>query len=324
MTLDIEIPMLGFCIPTYKRPNFLLNCVRSIIKEVRPYNLPIFIVDDSADDTNNNVLKLINDEYENVVVYKNHENIGIDRNILMSVDVCECEYAWVIGEDDLLVEGAVDKVLSIISQKNWHFIFSNYSYVSNDYHYVIKEKAIEIEDDIYLDAKDFLIEYSQSIAFIGACIINKDKWSKVAKSGYVGTYFAHVSCIFESIFGGQVILICNSLVLNRAEGSDTFSWTQEGFKVFRGWGKAIRMLEPFYGEAAIEDCLNNSNKIYRPNSLWWFSSLRASGFLNLKVWLNDLRNSNDTKIFYKIAAFLMCLIPKFIFKFLRLIYRYIK
>src|SRR5579862_8549592 len=102
---------LAVCIPTYKRPDQLQQCVRSVIAAAAPYCVPIVIVDDSTDDTNRQVIADLQAQYEYIATERNTSNQGIDRNIVRSVDLCPCEYAWILGEDDRMLPGAIRTVL---------------------------------------------------------------------------------------------------------------------------------------------------------------------------------------------------------------------
>ncbi len=105
---------LGICIPTYKRPDQLRQCVDSIIASAAPFAVPIFIADDSTDETNAEAIAEIQGRYPHVIYEKNAKNLGIDRNILHCADICRCEYAWLMGEDDRMKAAAVSTVLDLL------------------------------------------------------------------------------------------------------------------------------------------------------------------------------------------------------------------
>ena len=69
--------LLGICIPTYKRPDQLKLCIESIIQAARPFDVPIFIADDSVDTTNHAVLNHLARDYPHLFITANDENLGI-------------------------------------------------------------------------------------------------------------------------------------------------------------------------------------------------------------------------------------------------------
>lgn len=133
---------LSFCIPTYKRPELLYKTVSSIVREVRDFSFEITITDDSVDDTNKEIIEKLYQEYKYIKYYKNKQNLGIDANIINSIDLSESEYVWIIGEDDQLAPGAVTTILNILDKNSPSFLCTNYSYVNNDFTYKLNFRTL--------------------------------------------------------------------------------------------------------------------------------------------------------------------------------------
>jgi abequosyltransferase len=75
--------LLSICIPTYNRPNYLNETIKSIISQkifIETNDIEIIISDNSSDDETENVLNNYLLQYPNkIFYYKNDENIG-DKN----------------------------------------------------------------------------------------------------------------------------------------------------------------------------------------------------------------------------------------------------
>ena len=242
--------LLGICIPTYKRPDQLVQCIHSIITAARPYDVPIFVADDSADATNDAAYIELHGVYPHIYVTRNSTNLGIDRNILNSVSICTCEYAWIIGEDDRLLPSGIEEVLSLLSgldHEHWPFIYANYASVDAGIHYYLKQRVLPLQEDLIEIAEHFFIHHAWAAGFIGGCVINTKAWAKIEPAPYIGTYFAHVGIIMEMLHGFQVYLIARPQVLNRCGELRLFTWSDVTFPVAGGWRQMTRQLEPFYG-----------------------------------------------------------------------------
>ena len=113
---------LGICIPTYKRPDFLERCVMSAIKSADSRPIKIFISDDSCSNTNDFVIDKLTSLYNFIVINRNQNNQGIDQNIQTVVDMCNCDYAWLIGEDDEFVFDGIKKMYDLIQDTSLPFI----------------------------------------------------------------------------------------------------------------------------------------------------------------------------------------------------------
>ena len=144
-----------------------------------------------------------------MVYERNRANLGIDGNILRCADICPCEYAWLIGEDDRILPGGVATVLDVLERKapEVPFVYVNYTAVDDDFRVVLKERSLDLEGDRLIDAETFFERWAWSMGFIGACVVRKEDWSAVRREPYIGTYFAHVGVIMESVKAKQVCLL---------------------------------------------------------------------------------------------------------------------
>ena len=246
---------LGITIPTYRRPEWLRAAEQSMVIAARPFDIPIFLVDDSGDDTNVTGASELQREYEFIFHVQNERNLGIDRNIAKSVQVCECEYAWPLGEDDLLRVDAIDQVLQRLerNQNRPAFVSVNYTLLNEDYSAVLRERFMPIQTDGVMASEQFLRRWGWAIGFIGACVINKSLWEKVDPSPYFDTYWAHVGTIMESVQHRQVTMIAEPLVLKRIGNPRVFSWSDSTFQVVDGWKDLMTRMVPIYGEEACRD-----------------------------------------------------------------------
>lgn len=309
--------LLSICIPTYKRPALLEKTIRSALKAGKKYNIGIYIADDSVDETNMNVISKIQQEYAFIFHYRNKENLGIDANIVNSINLTTTDYCWIIGEDDLFDETAFDTVLPILSslQGNIGFVAVNYSYVNNDHTHLIQDKAIPIIQNSIVTHETFLNQYVRLIGFIGACIINKSLWKKVDATKYIGTYYAHVGTIMESTKNKNIYIVEKSLVLNRAEDITTFTWSDKAFEVFFGWETMLEILclHLSFDKTKTKHIISNNKFVF----LKTLASKRSENIYNIKVFKQYIKNNHSRNFVFKIFAFFLAIAPIGLLKVLR-------
>lgn len=269
-------PLLGIGIPVYKRPDQLRRCLASVAEAARPFDVPIYVLDDSGDDTNAAVLAAARQAYGEIRHVRNPATLGIDRNILNSVEACECRYVWLLGEDDRLTPDAVEKMLRALAGEP-AFVFANYSTVNEEVTAVLREKALPLDADAEMDAAEFFARHGWAAGFIGGCVVNRALWRTAPQAPYVGTFFAHVGVIFHSIRGRQVHLVAPPLVLNRCGAATAFTWQSVTFEVLGGWGRLMDALRPLYGDAVCSESLASFERAHGLNSLKFLLYLRAGG-----------------------------------------------
>ena len=127
--------ILSICIPTYNRAATLPNCLNSILISKRKTNLKFEIcISDNA--SNYNVKKIIKpfEKKLNIRLNRNKRNLGYAVNLLKTVSMAKGEFAWCIGDDDLLVPKALKKINSLIlKNKNIDFYYINSFHLNNNY-----------------------------------------------------------------------------------------------------------------------------------------------------------------------------------------------
>jgi glycosyltransferase involved in cell wall biosynthesis len=305
---------LSFCLPTYKRPEFLLKAVESILDTSAEYLdvVQLVIADDSTDDTNHWVIEKIKDRVENLKYIQNPTNLGIDGNILHSIDSSDGEFIWVLGEDDLVCKNAVESFLSLTNRNDYGFICSNYSYIDSEQKEIIKQNVIGISSNQEVSSLELLENYSWSFGFIGACIINKEAWGGINSSKYEGTFFAHVGTILESVKNTKILILSTSSVLNRMGSADVTTWGAEyTFEVITGWANLMKKLEAIYPKHSCDRASLQFEKKLGANSLSFLFSKRAEGIYTKEAYEKFYKNSNKSTLYHSIALFILVLSPDF-------------
>jgi len=312
----IPEPILGICIPTYKRPDQLKACVQSVICSAGEHAIPIFISDDSTDDTNEATVQQLCDSYPHIVHSRNKKNLGIDRNILRSADICSCRYAWLLGEDDRLLPGAIPYVVDVLNREEPDFLYVNYRSVDESMKIILKDRSLSLKQDDTIEASKFLERDAWSMAFIGACVVRKECWDSVTADRYIETYYAHVGRIMSYLQGKPLFRIAEPLVLNRCGSPGTFSWTDSTFEVVNGWGKLMKELKPLYGDKLCQASLESFERAHGLNNLYFLAYLRADSAFDGDLFQRIIRPSQRSGG-YKIGAWAIAQTPPIFFKGMR-------
>lgn len=168
MTLHMK---LTICIPTYDRIELLLKNIRPILSQLNQ-NVGLIIIDNASIVSVEDVIKnaYSNVELVHVRFIRNKFNVGGNVNVVRCIEECDGDWAWIIGDDDLLRNDAVEIVLraiadyptaSIINFPNNGKIKRNITRKS-----VGREKAIRDIDDfwnfLFLPSTVFRLEHMHS------------------------------------------------------------------------------------------------------------------------------------------------------------------
>jgi glycosyltransferase involved in cell wall biosynthesis len=124
--------LISVCIPTYNRPESLLNCLNSLSLQTKK-NFEVCISDNCSTE---NIKKLIK-PYKKKLKFKynqNKKNLGAALNFLKVASMAKGDFIWFIGDDDLLVNNAIEKLSYIINKnKNCDFFWVNSYYLNSEY-----------------------------------------------------------------------------------------------------------------------------------------------------------------------------------------------
>jgi glycosyltransferase involved in cell wall biosynthesis len=106
---------ISICIPTYNRAHHLVNCLQSICAAARntPGDIEVCISDNGSTDGTEEVLRRMEIGIP-LKYHRNQKNLGIPRNFLQVVDMAEGEFAWLVGDDDLLMPDALVRLSRLI------------------------------------------------------------------------------------------------------------------------------------------------------------------------------------------------------------------
>jgi hypothetical protein len=255
-------------------------------------------------------------EYSHVFHVRNEHNLGIDRNIIKSIQICDCEHAWPLGEDDLMRAGAIGQVLDILGRADPRpaFTFVNYALFNEDYSAVLRERFVPIRKDTLVPSDIFLARWAWGMGFIGACVIRRELWDRVDPSPYLDTYWAHVGVIMESIRGQDVRMIAEPLVMKRIGSPRVFSWSDSTFGVVEGWADLMRRLVPVYGERLCRDGARSFERVFGLYGRFLIYA-RGEGLYDIEGFRRRVRGSGRG-ILYIVGAWLIAYMPQGLARFL--------
>jgi glycosyltransferase involved in cell wall biosynthesis len=306
---------LAICIPTYKRPEMLKRCVESAFASADGKSIKVFISDDSISDVNLDVLGELTEKFDGIQWHRNEVNLGIDLNIQRVLAMSDCDYCWIIGEDDRFLPSAVANMFEIIQHQSHPFIFSNYQYVDETHTKVLGTPLNNLVDG-ECNVDIFIKESLWSVGFIGCCVIQRQSWQQHTGDIYNGTYFTHVGRILDMLTSQQSLYISAlAAVSNRAQGEDTFTWKKDSFGVFLGFERMCRIAAERNPSLSIPIQLAAKN--YRLNfaylSIKTTFRLRSEGAFDLRQY-QEYISQLDIEIWRKVWLFFLAITPRLIVK----------
>ncbi len=126
---------LSICIPTYNRALYLKNCLNSIARSnlQSEFEYEICVSNNNSSDETEAVVQAAQKNM-NIKYRRNSSNLGIARNFLNVVDMAEGEFAWLLGDDDLLMPNAISDLFKLIcNHPSVDFFYVNSYHLHREY-----------------------------------------------------------------------------------------------------------------------------------------------------------------------------------------------
>ncbi len=126
-------------------------------------------------------------------------NSGIDADYDNAVGQAQGDYVWLFGDDDLMLPGAVEKLLALLDRDpDLVIVDAEVRDVALDQ--VLQGGRLPFTGErayAVSDTDSLLADAGNALSFIGGTIIRRAVWLSRDRQRYYGTLFVHVGVIFQ-------------------------------------------------------------------------------------------------------------------------------
>lgn len=185
-------PLLSLCIPTYNRAPFLDTLLGRIAGQtgelVNSENLELIVSDNCSDDNTPEVVRKHIQNGSPINYIRNESNLGMDGNFVQCFRKAKGKYIWLLGDDDFLKEGALNKILQSLNRGDYGLV-----------HLDVVSKRAEAPKE-YTDSRQFISDVSYWITFISGNIVNSQYVPMIDFEKYMGTFFTLMPLYMTAAF----------------------------------------------------------------------------------------------------------------------------
>lgn len=141
-----------------------MNSFREQLASIDLSEIEIFVSDNASDDDTPQVVQSFIDQGLPITYNRNPENVGASGNFIKCMQWASGKYIWLLGDDDLLNEGAIAYILDLIRNGDYGLIHLS----------VLKNKDNLPETQEYSNRDDFWKAVSYWVTFMSGCIFLKE------------------------------------------------------------------------------------------------------------------------------------------------------
>lgn len=250
--------LLTIGIPTHNRAAYLDTCLGELLNQIQPFNELIEI--QVADNASSDGTKLVVEKYQKIgydIKYHRHGiNVGMDGNFRSLYENCSTQYTWMLSDDDILLPGALDKIMTLLNKNKLGVIYLQNIWFKDYSEVVISPQVEELAYTLYDNPLKFVERVNYWFTFISGNIFNRDLVKdKIFLEPYNGTYLMLLGWIIPAVFQGlPSCVIENDILACKANNTG-------GYKLFKVFGENFNlvMLELIKQgcDVGIKDIINN-------------------------------------------------------------------
>jgi glycosyltransferase involved in cell wall biosynthesis len=277
---------LSICIATYNRGRFIGETLDSILSQLSA-DVELLVVEGASPDNTEEVMLEYLAKYPSIRYFRESENSGIDGDYDKAVKYATGEYCWLMTDDDLLNEGAVDSVLGVLTQEAPDLVVVNSELRTVDMATVLAGSMIKRSGQERYESKDnqdFFSSIASYLSFIGGVVIRRELWQERDRATYYGSLFVHVGVIFQRPLN-RVSVIRRPLIAIRYGNA---MWTPRGFEIWMfKWPGLIWSFSDYTPEVKAKVCARDpwrsKKKVLLYRALGGYGRVEYQKFIAPKV-----------------------------------------
>jgi abequosyltransferase len=218
--------LLTIAVPTYNRASYLDLCLSQICPQLRPDNSTVELLvsnNCSTDGTDDIVRKFISLGHP-ITYLRNAENIGVDRNFAQCFSRANGKYVLILGDDDVILDGAVDKIVTILKSGDYGIVFLNSYGFTGDF---ARERTASVTSGytVYDGTLQFVKRVAYFFTFTSANIVNRSLVEEPSDWGpFFDSNLVQLAWIFSALFNApRNVYVSESLLAVRLYNSGGYA-----------------------------------------------------------------------------------------------------
>jgi abequosyltransferase len=240
-------PKLSICIATYKRGAYIGHTLEGILDSL-PAGVEVVVVDGASPDDTAQVVESFVRRNRAVRYFREPTNSGVDRDFDKAMCYAKGEYCWLMSDDDLIVPGAIARVLETLDT-SLDLLVVNAQVRNADFSVELNPRILKFTTDQDYGASDadrFMADAGAYLSFIGGVVIRRSRWLERERESFFGTLFIHAGVIFQTPLA-RIKILAEPLIVIRFGNA---MWSSRGFEIWMfKWPDLIWSFKGFSDQA---------------------------------------------------------------------------
>ena len=208
---------ISVCMATYNGEKYIKEQIESIIKQMNE-NDELIIVDDCSIDGTIHTIKEINDN--RIKLYLNENNIGVNKSFERAINLSQNEFIFLSDQDDIWIDGRVDKMILELNKNNVEIVFGNSIYIDNN-HQIIKFPVAPLKtNESTLKYENLIKIFAGRAGYFGCALAFKKGYTKfiLPFPNYIESHDLWIA--LSGILNGKCFHIEDNVLYRRIHGEN--------------------------------------------------------------------------------------------------------
>jgi abequosyltransferase len=227
--------LLSICIPTYNHAEPLQKCLTAMIPQAKKLGIPIYISDNASTDNTVEIIEFYQKIYPLLYYRVNAQNLGVDKNMVLAVQMAQTKYVWAIGARRIIKSGMLQRIYNILENEKPDLI------VLNDPNPIF----ISPKTGFYYSEKEVFRELNRNLTGLGFQVMPLQAWKTEYISKYDGTEWTVLGVALEYLASIQNVK-AYFIAEPSLDSSGDSHWHPRAFEIWAKWKKTIKMLPNNY------------------------------------------------------------------------------
>jgi abequosyltransferase len=223
-------PLLSICIATFNRARFLGATLDSILPQCGD-GVEVIIVDGGSTDPTPTIAAEYQSRHPTLRYERLPGNGGVDHDFNVAVGLARGTWCWLFPDDDIMLLGAIDAVLSRIDEGH-DLILVNAEVRDVRLGKILDANRLGLQHDrVYASSEQasLFTDCGNYLTFIGCVVIRRALWESRDRERYFGTLFIHFGVVFQSPLTRTALALADPHIAIRYGNA---MWTSRGFEIW--------------------------------------------------------------------------------------------
>ncbi len=219
--------LISLCVPTYNRASLLDLALRTVIDQIpqdQKAHVEIIVSDNASPDATQSVIEQIRSDHPSAALryYRQPYNLGPDANIYQAVRMARGEFVYILSDDDVLLPGAMQKLLTMIREYPSLDAFAlNIRVFDQDWRTPAPPELPLPSDCVIHDKGKALFIFNTWIRFLSTMAFRRRLVQDTDYTGRFGSRFIHAYIYLDVLQRGRGVAITSEPFLAQRDGNTT-------------------------------------------------------------------------------------------------------